>query len=69
MNKIWHSLSLTILKNRTYFLAGVALMTLFMIFMATKVQVSSELPKILPKTDTRFQLYESFKNALAKMVR
>ena len=61
MNKIWHSLSLTILKNRTYFLAGVALMTLFMAFMATKVQVSSELPKILPKTDSRFQLYESFK--------
>ena len=61
MNKIWHRLSLTILKNRTYFLAGVALMTLFMAFMATKVQVSSELPKILPKTDSRFQLYESFK--------
>jgi uncharacterized protein len=61
MNKIWHSLSLTILKKRTYFLAGVALMTLFMIFMAFKVQVSSELPKILPKTDSRFQLYESFK--------
>ena len=61
MNKIWHSLSLTILKNRTYFLAGVALMTLFMAFMAFKVQVSSELPKILPKTDSRFQLYESFK--------
>ena len=36
-------------------------MTLFMIFMAFKVQVSSELPKILPKTDSRFQLYESFK--------
>ena len=36
-------------------------MTLFMAFMATKVQVSSELPKILPKTDSRFQLYESFK--------
>ena len=61
MNKIWHSLSLTILKNRTYFLAGIALMTLFMAFMATKVQVSTELPKILPKTDSRFQLYESFK--------
>ena len=42
-------------------MAGVALMTLFMAFMATKVQVSSELPKILPKTDGRFQLYESFK--------
>ncbi len=61
MNKIWHNLSLTILKNRIYFLVGVALMTLFMIFMAFKVQVSSELPKILPKTDSRFQLYESFK--------
>ena len=61
MNKIWHSLSLTILKNRPYFLAGVAAMTLFMIIMAFKVQVSSELPKILPKTDSRFQLYESFK--------
>ena len=61
MNKIWHSLSLTILKNRTYFLAGVVLMTLFLAIMAFKVQVSSELPKILPKTDSRFQLYESFK--------
>lgn len=61
MNKIWHSLSLTILKNRLYFLVGVAILTLFMIFMAFRVQVSSELPKILPKTDSRFQLYESFK--------
>jgi uncharacterized protein len=61
MNKIWHSLSLTILKKRPYFLGGVALMTLFMAVMAFKVQVSSELPKILPKTDSRFQLYESFK--------
>jgi uncharacterized protein len=61
MNKFWHSLSLTILKNRPFFLAGVALMTIFMIIMAFKVQVSSELPKILPQTDSRFQLYESFK--------
>ncbi|MDZ7897286.1 MAG: MMPL family transporter [Arcicella sp.] len=61
MNKFWHSLSLAILKNRTSFLAGVGLMTLFVIFMATKLQISSELPKILPKTDSRFQLYESFK--------
>jgi predicted RND superfamily exporter protein len=30
-------------------------------FMATKFQVASELPKILPKTDSRFQLYEAFK--------
>ena len=61
MNKLWHSLSLKILKNRPYFLAGVAILTLFMTYMAFKVKVSSELPKILPKTDIRFQLYESFK--------
>jgi len=32
-----------------------------MTIMAAKTQVSSELPKILPKSDERFQLYESFK--------
>ncbi len=30
-------------------------------YLATKTVVSSELPKILPKTDSRFQLYEAFK--------
>ena len=61
MNNIWHSLSVFILKNRQAFLALVAILALFMGFMATKFQVASELPKILPKTDARFQLYESFK--------
>lgn len=61
MNNIWHSLSVFILKNRTTFLAFVAFLALFMGFMATKFQVASELPKILPKTDSRFQLYEAFK--------
>jgi uncharacterized protein len=61
MNTIWHSLSVFILKNRVAFLAFVAFLALFMGFMATKFQVASELPKILPKTDSRFQLYEAFK--------
>lgn len=61
MNNIWHSLSVFILKYRQLFLAFVAFLALFMGFMATKFQVASELPKILPKTDARFQLYESFK--------
>ncbi len=61
MKNIWHSLSVFILKNRTTFLTIVAFLALFMGFMATKFQVASELPKILPKTDTRFQLYEAFK--------
>lgn len=61
MNNIWHSLSVFILKNRLTFLVAVTILALFMGVMATKFQVASELPKILPKTDARFQLYESFK--------
>ena len=61
MKNIWHSLSVFILKNRPIFLAAVAILALLMGFLATKFQVASELPKILPKTDARFQLYESFK--------
>ena len=61
MNNIWHKLSVAILKNRPYFLALVAFLAIFMGYMATKTQVSSELPKILPQSDSRFQLYESFK--------
>ena len=61
MNNIWHSLSVFILKNRATFLALVAFLALTMGFLATKFQVASELPKILPKTDSRFQLYETFK--------
>jgi uncharacterized protein len=61
MNTIWQSLSVFILKNRVAFLTFVAFLALFMGFMATKFQVASELPKILPKTDSRFQLYEAFK--------
>ncbi|MCU0468583.1 MAG: MMPL family transporter [Arcicella sp.] len=61
MNNIWHSLSVIFLKNRPSFLAGVAVLAVFMAYMATKIQVSSELPKILPQSDSRFQLYESFK--------
>jgi uncharacterized protein len=61
MNNIWHSLSVFILKNRATFLALVAFLAITMGFLATKFQVASELPKILPKTDSRFQLYESFK--------
>lgn len=61
MNTIWHSLSVIILKNRVPFLTLVVILALFMGFEATKLQVSSELPKILPQSDSRFQLYESFK--------
>ncbi len=61
MKNFWHRLALSILKNRIAYLSVVIALTVFMTFMASKTQISSELPKILPKSDERFQLYESFK--------
>jgi uncharacterized protein len=58
---IWKSIANIILANRYVFLAFIAVFTVFMSFMASKVQISYELPKILPKSDPNFQLYESFK--------
>lgn len=61
MKNFWHNLALSILKYRLYYLSAVVALAIFMTVMASKTQVSSELPKILPTSDERFQLYESFK--------
>ncbi|MEA5257590.1 MMPL family transporter [Arcicella aquatica] len=61
MKNFWHNLALSILKYRLYYLSAVIALAIFMTVMAAKTQVSSELPKILPQSDERFQLYESFK--------
>lgn len=61
MKNFWHNLALSILKYRLSYLSAVIALAIFMTIMAAKTQVSSELPKILPKSDERFQLYESFK--------
>lgn len=61
MKNFWHNLALSILKYRLYYLSAVIALAIFMTVMASKTQVSSELPKILPQSDERFQLYESFK--------
>ena len=61
MNNLWKFLSIFILSNRKTCLAGLVLLTAFMGFKASQIQLSYELAKILPKSDPNFQLYESFK--------
>ncbi|SFP74482.1 hypothetical protein SAMN04515674_105221 [Pseudarcicella hirudinis] len=61
MKQFWHNLARTILNHRILSLVLLAILTIFMSIEASKVQLSYELAKILPKTDERFKLYESFK--------
>ncbi len=60
-NSIWNNIAKLILGNKVALLICLALFAAFMGFKASKVQISYELPKILPKTDPNFLLYESFK--------
>ncbi|WP_337040955.1 efflux RND transporter permease subunit [Emticicia sp. 17c] len=57
----WYNISKIILKNRRIWLAVLTLMTALMAYMASQIQMSYELVKILPKTDTNYKLYEDFK--------
>lgn len=59
---IWHRISVFILKSRILLLAAILLATGFMAYQASRVQLSYELAKILPKSDPDFELYESFKS-------
>ena len=58
---IWHKISTFILKNRLVLAAILVITTVFMGYHAVQVQLSYELPKILPTTEPDFKLYESFK--------
>jgi uncharacterized protein len=57
----WHRVSVFILKNRILLLLLVSLGTAFMGYQSSRIQLSYELAKILPKSDADFQLYETFK--------
>lgn len=61
MKHFWKNVANSILNNRIAYLAGVVILAIFMTISASRIQISSELPKILPKSDERFQLYEAFK--------
>ncbi len=57
----WYNLSKLILKNRKTWLFILFCTTLFMGYMASKIAMSYELARILPKSDQNYKLYEDFK--------
>ena len=62
MKTFWYNLANGILRFKIYILALLSAITIILGVTASKIQLSYELAKILPKTDERFKLYESFKN-------
>lgn len=50
-----------ILRNRLLFMVLIGIVTLFMGYMATTIQLSYEFARILPETDEDFKAYETFK--------
>ncbi|MHA8052106.1 efflux RND transporter permease subunit [Aquirufa sp. OSTEICH-129A] len=61
MKNAWDWIGANILKHKIVILIVLALLTAGLIYKSAQIQLSYELAKILPKTDERFQLYESFK--------
>ena len=58
---MWLAIAKAILRYKVFILIALGLLTGVLAYTASKIQLSYELAKILPKTDERFQLYESFK--------
>ena len=61
MNKTWNWIANQILAYKIGILIAISTLTVALAFEASQIQLSYELAKILPKTDERFQFYESFK--------
>jgi uncharacterized protein len=57
----WKNIADLIIDHRIKWLTGTALLTLFMVYQITRLEMSYELPKILPQNDDSFKLYEKFK--------
>ncbi|RIV25364.1 patched family protein [Fibrisoma montanum] len=57
----WHRVSAFILKNRVALIGLILAGTAFMGYQASRVRLSYEIAKILPKSDPDFKLYDSFK--------
>jgi predicted RND superfamily exporter protein len=61
MDKFWSRIGEGILANKIKIILIIAICTIGLGIVASKIELSYELAKILPKTDPRFQLYENFK--------
>jgi predicted RND superfamily exporter protein len=60
-NSMWKYFSGILLRNKLAFTIGVLLLTVFMGYEASKMQLSYEFAKILPDTDSTFIEYQNFK--------
>lgn len=58
---MWRALSNKILRNRLTFINALLLITLFMGYKASKIELSYEFAKVLPADDTTLVEYENFK--------
>lgn len=61
MKNAWDWIAKSILRYKFSLLGLLLALTIGLGFIASKIQLSYELAKILPKSDARFQLYEGFK--------
>lgn len=61
LNTFWQRISNLILEHRLKWLCLIGVVTIFMGWMASRLELSYELAKILPQNDPNFKLYEDFK--------
>ncbi len=57
----WKKVAELILNHRLKFLGLIGLVTVFMGYQISRLELSYELPKILPQNDESFKIYEDFK--------
>lgn len=57
----WKAVASLILNHRLKLLLAIGLVTVFMGYQITRLELSYELPKILPQNDESFKIYEDFK--------
>ena len=65
---MWTKIAGIILRNRTVFITGILLGTVFMGFQARNVQMSYESADLLPKTDSAYLDYNRFRETDRKSV-
>jgi len=63
---MWDKIVGVLLRNRISFLVGIALITCFMGYKATKVQLSYEMARMLPTNDKNLLTYQQFKSVFGE---
>jgi uncharacterized protein len=59
---MWKLFSKVLLRNKILFTAGILLLTVFMSWKASQMELSYEFAKILPETDSTFIAYKEFRS-------